>query len=245
MSKIKLLCPLLLLIGLECRAQIGASGTAAVCTSFNAASGLVLRGSVAGNTAVVVVAIRTATSTVSSVTDDASPTPSTYSSLAGKNGTNERIEIWSTAAGGVQSGIVNGTTITLSASSKFVACVFDYSGVVALGVTNTSTSTAANPSLSLTTQDSNNWCAGGFSGQGTGAFTASTGTLRASAVTAGGAGASNVGGALVDNTVVSPGTCTTSVTNTDTDWALASLELRTQASAAAQHQLMLVGIGQD
>ena len=217
----------LLALASPARAAIGASGTAAVCTAFNAASGTVTRTEAAGNTVVVVAAIRTTTSTVSSVTDTGGSSYSFRASI--NNASSARVEVWSTPAGASKSS--TSVTINLSASSKFVGCVFEYTGVAALGVTNTATSAAANPAISLTTQDNNNWCVAGFAGQGTGTFTAGTGTLRSSAVTSGGAAGSNAGGAFADNTVATAGTCTNSVTNADTVWALAALELRSVLAA--------------
>ncbi len=229
-----------LLAAPQAKASISASATAAVCSTFNAASGTVTRTEAANNTIVIVIAIKNTGSTGSSITDTGG-TSYPFSQSFGKNGTNERVEIWTSTAGGSTSS--TSVTINLASTSKFVGCVFEYSGVQALGNENTAQATAANPSISVTTQDSNNFCVGGFSGQGTGTFTSGTGTLRASAATSGGNASTNVGGALVDNTVGSPGTCTTSVTNADTDWALAVIELRSVAPSVCKNLIALLGAG--
>ncbi len=179
----------------------------------------------AGNTVIVMVAIHNMASTVAWVTDTGG---SIYALIPGCAQNNTvRIECWATAP---NASIASGTvTVNLAAKSNFTMTVAEYSGVQSFGNVKAATASAANPSISVTTQDANNFCAAGFAGQGVGAFAALTGNLRTSGVTAGNAPPTSkeVGGALVDNIVAAPGACTTSVTNADTTWALAAVELRT------------------
>ncbi len=199
----------------------------AVCTAFSAASGTVTRTQTAGNDVVVTVAIRTTTSTVSSVTDTGG---STYAARGPgiNNGTVARMEIWSARSAAVSTSV----TVNLGASSKFVACVGEYSGVAALGAASTATGATTTPTIALTTQDANNFVVAGFAAQGTATFSANVGALRGSTNTAGGSASTNVGGALNDNGA----TTASSVTNTATlsasnSWAAEALELRSTTGA--------------
>jgi len=239
-----LFCLLHFLLPPSLSASIGASGTAAVCKVFNAASGTVTRTEAAGDTVVVAVAIRTTTSTVSSVSDTGGSNYGSSPIVAINNSTNARAELWSTAVGGSTSS--TSVTITLGASSKFVGCVFEYTGVVALGNTGTFTGNGNSVVVNVTTQDANNWCTSSAAAQGTGTFSQNVGTLRASAVTSGGQGSSNVGGALTDNTIATPGTCSMAPTiSTQENNAGVGVELRSTSGggAVAKHQLLTLGVG--
>ena len=120
-------------------------------------------------------------------------------------------------------------TVTLAAGSEVVCAVAQYSGVGALGLTNTNSGTGTAPTVSVTTQDNNNWVVAGFAHEGaTGTLSAQTGTLRQVKVTSG----SSVKGALTDNTSATPASVTNAVTatQTGTNWAAAALELRTKST---------------
>src|SRR5207244_2842147 len=120
-------------------------------------------------------------------------------------------------------------TVTLAAGSEVVCAVAQYSGVGALGLTNTNSGTGTAPIVSVTTQDNNNWVVAGFAHEGaTGTLSAQTGTLRQVKVTSG----SSVKGALTDNTSATPASVTNAVTatQTGTNWAAAALELRTKST---------------
>jgi hypothetical protein len=220
---------------------VSASSTACI-NSEAATSSLTctLTASTSGShTVLVMIAIRTNTSTVSSVTDSGGSSYSQCSGCALNN--NAREEIWTTA---VNSSIASTTvTVNLSAGSKFVMSVEEYSGAAALGKTATASLSSANPSISLTTQDNNNFVTVGFAGQGVSTFTASTGNLRANSVTSGGSSSANVGGAACDNTAASPSSVTCTVTNADVNWACVALELRTVAPTQGCGELALVGAG--
>jgi hypothetical protein len=74
-----------------------------------------------------------------------------------------------------------------------------YSGVVAIGATNTANGTGANPSIAVTTQDPNNVVVAGFGSQGTAVATAFAGTnFRWAAASSQGGASTNAGGALTD-----------------------------------------------
>jgi len=174
-----------------------------------------------GNVIVIVAAIRTATSTVSSITQSAGSNTYTFESAASGNNT-VRVEMWTAI------NIAGGTftiSVNLSASSKVVCAAAEYSGVGSFANATFTTASVANPSFNVTVS-ANSWCSAGFVGQGTGTFTAGGGTnLRGNAVSSGGSASSNVGGAQVDAGPVGVPPCTVSVTNSDTTWALGGIEL--------------------
>ena len=175
-----------------------------------------------GNTVVVVVSIRTTTASVTSITDSGG---STYTVRATSQGTAVRSEIWSTAA----NASLNSTTITVNilASVSWSAAAASYSGAGALGITNTGAGTS-NPSISLATQDNNNWVVAGFATRGRRAARSGTGNLRQSVASTSG---TNAGVALTDNTAASPSSVTNSVTSGAADSAMTALELRTVVPA--------------
>ncbi len=143
------------------------------------------------------------------------------------NATLARTEIWSAK---VAAGASTTVTVNLSAGSEVVCAVAQYSGVGALGLTSTNSGTGTALTVSVTTQDNNNWVVGGFAQRGTtGTLSAQTGTLRQVKVST---GVSNwVKGALTDNTSATPASVTNAVTATQsTDWAAAALELRTKST---------------
>jgi hypothetical protein len=177
-----------------------------------------------GNTNIVVVALRQGGIPVSTISDGAS----TYSrEVYMDNTTNARTEIWSAK---VASGASTTVTVTLSAGSAVVCAVAQYSGVGALGLTNTNSGSGTSLTVSLTTQDNNNWVVAGFAQQGTtGTLSANQGNLRQANKTT--SGADYVKGALTDNTSATPASVANSVTATQsTFWAAAALELRTKST---------------
>ncbi len=217
----------------------GSGGTGA----FNASSGTVnyAIALAAGNESVVVIAIRTTTSTVSSITDSQS---NSYAFRAAVTQTNVRVELWSSTLTTAVA-TTDTLTITLSATSKFEVVLGGYSGATARGTTNTNTGNSTTFTIDLTTQDPNNFVVAGFAGQNTQPVSASVGNLRASGSTSGGAGSTNVTGALNDNSAASASLVTNTVTvPSGTFWAAAALELRsTTGGAPAPKRLTLLGVG--
>lgn len=182
----------------------------------------------AGDIIIVVVSIRTATSTVSSITDTAG---NTYSLIPGAAINNTvRVEIWASFA--KFSSTTNAITVNLGAGSKFTIDAAAYSGASVIGPVATSTQGTANPTQSFTTTTVGSFVVGGFAGQGTGTFAISTGNSRAATTTSGGGSNTNVGGAIADNTAASTGSLTVAYTSTDTTWAMAIIELQTVSVAA-------------
>lgn len=192
-----------------------------------------------GDTVVVIAAFPSAGGTVSSITDTGG---STYSQRAAVTNT-VRAEIWSTGAGAAKAS--TSITVNSSASVKFVVAAADYSGVAAVGANGTNTGSTATPTISITTQDANNWVAAGFAGQGTATPTANTGNLRQTGATSGQASNTNVSGTLNDNTAASAGSVTNAVSFVaGVAWAAAAVELRsTVPPSGAPKRLLTLGVG--
>ena len=145
-----------------------------------------------------------------------------------------------TASAGVTKFIASWTT-----SRASVFGVEEYSGVTG-GVNgalagSAATGTSAAPSITVTTQDNNDFVVAGlFSGAN--AITVTTGTQRQSAT-----GAATIKLDIADNTAASAGAVTIAGTiTTSIAWAALALELRLTAvvaAAANYNRLMMVGCG--
>jgi hypothetical protein len=183
-----------------------------------------------GQESVIIVSLRTTTATVSTITDSKSNTYAFRQAI--NNGAVTRVELWSSKLTTAVA-ITDTFTVTLAVSttSKMVICTGCYSGVAARGATGTNTNSTANPTISLTTQDNNNFVVAGFAAQGTGLPGSLTGAFEGSAGTTGGAAATNVSGAMTDNTATTPTSVTNAVNLVAESWAAVVLELRTVASA--------------
>jgi len=208
---------------------IAASATAAVSNSAAAASSVtVTRTHANSDTVVVVVTTVVTTAPAPSATSVTDTGGSKYRLIAaGYNSTKlTRVEIWATNA----SAAVASTAVTVNvpASSNVAAAVFSYTGVVALGTTNVTTGSAANPTIAATTVDANNWVVAGFVSNVATAPTAGTGTLRTALAFSGQLDSVS----LNDNTAAAAGSVTNGVTATATNWAMAALELRSASSPA-------------
>ena len=143
------------------------------------------------------------------------------------------IECWSlrNAAAGLTS-----VSVTFTANAVGVACVVEYPNVQSLGQIVYATGTGTNPTINLTTQDSNNMVVVGFGNEDTGqaAFdVASSGIFRTTKY-AFGDGSPDVAGALVDNPSPTPAAVANTLSYASSVlWAAVALELRTQAAGTA------------
>ncbi len=228
-------------------AFVSASSTACVNSSSSTSSlTCTLAASTAANhTVIVAIAIRTQTSTVSTVADSGTSSYSQCSGCVINSGTTTREEVWTTAVNASKASTT--VTVTLSAGSKFVMSVEEYSGVSTLGNTNTlnnGSGTSTICSATVTTQDNNNWAVAGCAAAGTATYSANAGNIRANGVSSGGSGASNIGGAALDVSQSSPGTATMQATLSAGEvWASVALELRSGAAAACANLISLLGAG--
>ncbi len=112
-------------------------------------------------------------------------------------------------------------TTTMSEGTAFVATVEEYSGVQALGITGTNTSSSTAPGLTMTTGDANDWTV--CTTASTGTPTSGTGNLRNAA------SAGSIAGAMIDNTASSPSSLACTGTIASGAWAATGIELRSVA----------------
>ena len=181
-----------------------------------------------GQDVVVVVVLGSASSSVSSI----SPSAGSYASWtlqSSKNGTGVRVEVWTAH---VATGAATVFTVNITGGATSVsAAVADYSGVTSFGHTDTASgSTYELMDLGVAAQDGNNWVVTGFgfACQSGDTFTAQIGNQRQSSIPA----ATAVGGSLYDNTQQAAATFGNATKlNTNRNWAAASIELRSGATA--------------
>lgn len=193
--------------------------------------GLSAASQVTGNSCVVKISIDRANSpstTISSVSDTASSVWTTGPTVTNAGNTTMALYHAINMLG-------NAPTVTVSYSAATFATVAMecYSGVVLIGTSATATGNSTAPSVSVTTQDANNWVTSGLSFRtsvGT-SWSAATGTLRRSYD---GANSSSAAFGSVDNSSAGAGSVTTSATLGGTEqWAAVGLELRSTSGAAA------------
>lgn len=119
-------------------------------------------------------------------------------------------------------------TPTFSASTLYELNVSEYLGVSWVGITNGETGSSTAPGLTYTTGDPNDWVVTETASLGNaGVPTAGAGNLRDANRT--GTTSSSVAGALVDSTVATAGSLTTTATIASGIWSAAGVELRTTA----------------
>lgn len=171
-----------------------------------------------------------ATVTPTSITDNASP-PNLYTLQTNAQG-NNNLSLWSTPANGTRAA----TTVTVSfpdggSTVKKTVVVVSYRGALSLGLTGSHvTATGTSESVSVTTQDANNWVAACFWDQdgsdGTIIWTQATGTNRGKYQVQ-----SNQNMCFSDNTSVAAGSVTNHTTMSGSlqpsGSAVVALELRT------------------
>lgn len=196
--------------------------------------GLSAASQVTGNSCVVKVSIdrtNSPTPTITGVSDTASSTWTTGPTVTNSGNTTMALYYAINMLG-------NAPTVTVSYSAATWATVAMecYSGVALIGTSATSTGNSTAPSVSVTTQDANNWVTSGLSFRtsvGT-SWTAATGTLRRSYD---GANSSSAAFGSVDNSSAGAGSVTTSATLGGTEqWAAVGLELRSTSGAPAVRQ---------
>lgn len=176
---------------------------------------------------IVVATLDVNSGTVSSVVDSGG---STYTKIASVTNGTLVLELWSTAVTGSKASTT--ITVTWSAASRnheMAAC--EYSGVAAIGTNNTASGSASPGTVSVTTQDANNFVVAGIGVLAANAQTAQNGNLRLS-ITEGGTGSKSSLGE-VDNTAASASLVTDSTTFTSATWGAAAVELRTTSGGSS------------
>jgi hypothetical protein len=197
--------------------------------------------STAGSTWLVGITCRNATTTITSITDNSSGGPMTYSQIGTYvNGvTNIRTSLWATAAG---AGKVSATTITATTSvaeRDTVILATEWFGVAAIGTNGNDNNTTADPTIALTTQDANNFVVAMFGARGVTLPTSKTGTLD---VVLASEGTSQVSGGMVSNTAASASSVTCAETLAAATWTALAVELRSVAATPSRGMTML-GVG--
>jgi len=174
-----------------------------------------------GNTIVAVCALGNTTSSVSSITDSGSAWAlRAYVT----NGTAVRSEIWSTGAGG---SVASKTfTVNISGGGPVSCALEEYSGVLAIGITATNEATSGSMSVSLNTQDANDYVVAGLGANSYNGYNIISGTLRQAGGLTSGPGNTYVEIDLCDNTAPTATTVTCSSVSGPAAWAIPALELR-------------------
>lgn len=210
------------------------SAAPAYVNSWSAGFGSVSTGSVTvattgGDTVVVNVGTKVSTCTVSGVSDNGAGPGSTYSLKVGPVANTVDFEIWVTGVGAAKAATSVKVNVT-GGPCKIQIAVADYSGVTAYGNTHTLTGSTANPSDSLTIQDTNGALAGGYTTNDATAPTAGTGNLRQAPCSTGGSTSTRSCSSLIDRTSLGAGAQTYSETHAAIAWAGGAVELRNQAT---------------
>jgi hypothetical protein len=210
--------------------------------SFSAASGALTQAVTINDLIIVVVSIRTTTSTVKTdgtgITDNVGNSYTSAKSTVLNNGTSCRVEMWWTVSTGTNA--ANGITVGLTATSKFALNIQEFTGVQGTGGTASAAVTSNVPQATApATLDPNNWASIGVAAQGTATFSSGVDTGSGltvspdvSRVTSGGSGSTNVGGAEgSEGPIVASGTVYTPklTLSVSEAWAVATLEMRSVA----------------
>lgn len=194
---------------------------------------------VAGGLVVVGVVLKDTTLTVNGFNDDSTGGPMSFTQLVALNvSTTLRVELWATAVGGSKGNFSFLLVNTSGTVNDGAGCFSEYSGVGSLGPSSSANNTTADPTISVTTQDNNNWVHAFFGSLGATLPTSKTGTLdRANAS----AGVNPVASAETHNSSATPASVTNAVTLAATTWAALAVELRT--GTALSRTRMLLGVG--
>jgi hypothetical protein len=134
-------------------------------------------------------------------------------------------ELWATDPGAATSAA--SVSIAWSGAPEAIeVSIGSYPGILAWGnnATNRSGSASTNPNVSLTLQDTNNWIIAGGASWDTTAFTVSgTNVIRKQQS---GSGASDIVGALLDNTQAGTGSITATLLHASNEWTMVGVEAR-------------------
>lgn len=195
----------------------------ALVSTANATTAVVTIATAANNTLVATIEIVPNTNVITGITDSAGNVW-TFQQAENNGGNVWREEVWtSLKAAAVTSVTVHYTTfIDVGDSIIFIS---EYSGVQAIGTSTVATGTASTQTISITTQDANNFVVCGSALNSALTYTAVTGTIRDQQVE--GASSSSV---LIDNTAASASSVTCAVsTGSGNNWSMVAVELRSTA----------------
>lgn len=174
----------------------------------------------AGQGVLVVVALGSTSSSVSSITDTKG---NVYTSIGASNGTGIRVEVWKSLSVGAQA--ANIITANISPNTDLAIAAEEYAGINSIGNTGSSSDTISNMAAQALTQDTSSFVLAGFAfaAQSGDTLTAVLGTSRQSSIPA----ATRSAVALYDITAPTIATAR-DVTRLSTarNWAAFAVELR-------------------
>jgi hypothetical protein len=174
-----------------------------------------------GNTIVAACALGNTSSSISSITDGGSAWAfRAYAS----NGTSVRSEIWSTSAGG--SVASSSFTINISGGAPASCALEEYSGVQIIGTTATNEGTSGTISVSLTTQEANDYIVAGLGTNSYSGYNITNGVSRQSAGLTSNSSNNYVEMDLCDNKAPAAGSVACLSVSAPAPWAAPALELR-------------------
>jgi hypothetical protein len=185
-----------------------------------------------GNTIAITCALGNPSNSIKSITDTGG---SIWTKRAGVTGAGVDSEIWTTAARG--SSASTSFTITPSAPIPMSCALEEYSGVLALGSTATNSGNSNTGTVSIQTQDADNYVVAAISVGLYNGQSASTGKLRQNGGLTGNVNGNLVGNTLTDNTAPAPSSVTCSNSFGREPWAAAAIEFR---SVMGGHKAWLV-----
>jgi hypothetical protein len=177
-----------------------------------------------GNTIAITCALGNPSNSIKSITDTGG---SVWTKRAGVAGAGVDSEIWTTAARG--SSASTSFTITPSAPIPMSCALEEYSGVVALGQTATNSGNSGSGTVSVQTQDADNYVVAAISVGLYNGQSASMGKLRQNGGLTGNVSGNLVGNTLTDNTASAASSVTCSNTFGREPWAAAAIEFRSVA----------------
>jgi hypothetical protein len=174
-----------------------------------------------GNTIVAVCALGKTSSSISSITDSGS----TWAFRAyASSGTAVRSEIWSTGAGG--SVASTSFTINIAGGAPASCALEEYSGVQIIGTTATSEGTSGTISVSLTTQEANDYIVVGLGANSYSGYNVTNGISRQAAGLTSNSSNNYVEMDLCDNKAAMASSVACSSVSAPAPWAAPALELR-------------------
>lgn len=192
----------------------------ALVSTANSTSATVTISTTANNTLIATIEIVPNTNVITSITDSAGNIW-TFQKAKNNVGNTWREEVWtSLKAAAVTSVTVHYTTnIDVGDSIIFIS---EYSGVQAIGNSTVAEGATSTQTISITTQDANNFVVAGSALNSALTYTPVAGTIRDQQVE--GASSSSV---LVDNTAASASLVTCAVdTGSGNNWSMVAVELR-------------------
>jgi YD repeat-containing protein len=171
----------------------------------------------------VVCAVSTAANiAVSSITDNASPPNAYYAFNLFGYGSGPRVELWMNRS---DAAAASNLTVTLAAPAPFTVACETFRAVSGWGNwKNNSSTSSANPNVSVTVPGSNSYVVAGFSANGAATFTGADSTATTT-------GATPIGGAIASLPATMPGPVVVSTTLSAAEqWVAAANELTGMAS---------------